>query len=583
LRPHALLVLSALVYLAEPAISALFSATIPTAPSSPPPVLTFHSSTRMVTVEVVARDHQGRPATGLTANDFQVFEQAIGWRKEKREQKIAVFKAMGVTELAADPGEQPKFPAGVFTNFILAQKRPVPPTILLVDGLNTELSAQMQVHVQMIRMLRSIPADTPVAIFLLGHRLRMLQSFTTDPALLKAALDKASTAAIGNLAQIDPRDDPDAVSAFMENMPNLMPGTLESIQRFEQQTYASSMDLRVQETMAALTSIARHVAGYPGRKSLLWISSSFPLALLPDMNGFEGLREYQGQMQAVANLLAEAKVAVYPIDPGGMQTQSYFQPSTRLRSSSIANPSDVLDRESQLRFNKQATMQTVAEQTGGKVCLNNNDLGECIGKAMNDSNAFYEIAYYPNSQGWNGEFRKIILKVSRPGLTLSFRQGYYARAEEAKDPKAVRAELQQASCEDYLNATSVILLAQSLPVNRPEQLKYYIAIDPTTITFIPAEDGSQEAKLTLAVCTLDKSGKPLQLMTEALDRKLTAKEYRSVEDRRGFPHVLAMVPQTKPSSLRILVKDELTGQFGSVNVPLAPESARQGTQSATVH
>src|SRR4029079_9516630 len=122
------------------------------------------------------------------------------------------------------------------------------------------LSAQMQVHVQMIRMLRSIPADTPVAIFLLGHRLRMLQSFTTDPALLKAALDKASTAAIGNLAQIDPRDDPDAVSAFMENMPNLMPGTLESIQRFEQQTYASSMDLRVQETMAALTSIARHVA-----------------------------------------------------------------------------------------------------------------------------------------------------------------------------------------------------------------------------------------------------------------------------------------------------------------------------------
>jgi len=45
----------------------------------------------MVTLEVVARDHQGRLATGLNAKDFQIFEQAAGWRKEKREQKIAAL------------------------------------------------------------------------------------------------------------------------------------------------------------------------------------------------------------------------------------------------------------------------------------------------------------------------------------------------------------------------------------------------------------------------------------------------------------------------------------------------------------
>jgi hypothetical protein len=51
----------------------------------------------------------------------------------------------------------------------------------------------------------------------------------------------------------------------------------------------------------------------------------------------------------------------------------------------------------------------------------------------------------------------------------------------------------------------------------------------------------------------------------------------------SFPHVLALVPSTKPNSVRVLVKDELTGQFGSVNVPVSSASAPDGAQTATVH
>jgi hypothetical protein len=107
----------------------------------------------MVTLERVARDHQGHPVTGLRGNDFHVFEQVTGWRKEKREQKIAVFKPMGINEPASENLQKIQAPAGVYTNQIAAQASQVPPTILLVDGLNTEVRLQMQVHAQMVDMV----------------------------------------------------------------------------------------------------------------------------------------------------------------------------------------------------------------------------------------------------------------------------------------------------------------------------------------------------------------------------------------------------------------------------------------------
>ena len=62
-----------------------------TQPAAPAPEVIFHTATRLVTIEVVARDHDRHPLTDLTKDDFHVFEQIAG-KKEKNEQKIAVFR-----------------------------------------------------------------------------------------------------------------------------------------------------------------------------------------------------------------------------------------------------------------------------------------------------------------------------------------------------------------------------------------------------------------------------------------------------------------------------------------------------------
>lgn len=542
------------------------------ASSEPPmdtsrPVVTFQSSTRMVTLELVATDHHGRHVSGLKASDFQVFEQAPSRGKEKHEQKIAAFREIQIADLAKEGSNEIHIPPGVYTNIVALEKDPVPATILLLDGLNTDTKHQAQVHVQMLRMLRSLPTNVPVAVFLLGGRLEMLQGFTTDPRILQAALKRAPSSAAGvGIATIDPRDDPNAISAQLATMPPVGPEVIEAVTDFEQEVYASDMDTRVHRTINALASIAGHVAGYPGRKNLLWISTAFPIYLGPTDHD-AGYRNYADQLQKLSGVLSDAKVAVYPINAGGVEEPAVFQASTRPRNRSGPGIGSTLQRESVVSANKDDTMRVVADDTGGKICTGDNDLADCVRKAVDDSSDFYEIAYYSDAKEWNGEFRKIIVKArSEGGLHLAYRQGYFATpdsGESAKDQKAVL----DSACQDPLNATSIFFAAKSLPSDSPDRLKFYLIINPSALTLTPTSDGDHEMSITVGVCTFDHKGAPRELMRDAVTRKFTPREYQLLISG-GLPHTMS-ISGPKPAAVRLLVEDVPSRRLGSVDISVA--------------
>jgi len=127
------------------------------------PITTFKVATRLVTIDVVARDRKGNSLRDLKPDNFEVFEQ-IEPRREKYLQKVAAFRATSVAELAAlDPGK-PKMAPGVYTNLVTMNRVPVPPTIILLDALNTDRTSLMQVRQQLVKMLSSIPDDVPTAV-----------------------------------------------------------------------------------------------------------------------------------------------------------------------------------------------------------------------------------------------------------------------------------------------------------------------------------------------------------------------------------------------------------------------------------
>jgi VWFA-related protein len=600
-------------------------ATKPAAATESTPV--FRSTTRMVTVDVVVKDKHGHPVPDLTAQDFQVFEQ-VPPKRGDQEEKIAGFLAVSPAAIVEESKHQPiKMPAGVYSNLVTT-RLVVPPTILLLDGLNTEGDSGTQARHQTVKMLASIPPNTPVAVFILGHDLVLLQSFTRDPALLREAAQKLMETNLDNGGLgVDPHDDPLSLSNQINDMfssdDEALPTTVSSntssrssgtpamagsasfpggamqmaeLRRFEKEVFAADTDMRVQQTLGALRAIARNVSGYPGRKNLIWISTSFPMMISPDAwqagnVGLSGTRNYTDMVAAATNALADAKVSVYPVNPAGVQTQAFFQatkaPPAPGYGTSPINQERTLNRESQARFSSEESMQELAHQTGGKVCINNNDLGDCVKTAVEEGSTYYELAYYPDASNWHGEFHRIVVKSKRSGVELSYRQGYFARKTDsdatvkAKDDKSGNdPQLQQTACHDLLTSTSVLVVAQALAPDKPGMAKYFLNIDSRMMTFTPGDDGKRNLKMDVAMCTFDHSGKPLQYFQQHVDKQFEEKDYAAL---RGVSHAIQFEPHPDTARVRLVVRDVASGEIGSLNVPYAAPSstATTVTNSAT--
>jgi VWFA-related protein len=426
---------------------------------------------------------------------------------------------------------------------------PVPPTIILLDALNTDQASLMQVRQQLIKILSSIPDDVPTAVYLLGRRLEMIQSFTTDPRLLRATLEKIPVASQPTGPKSS-RSDPDAASMFPEQsaLDRGPDPLMDAVRDFQHDTFFLAGWIRIQHTIEAVRAIARHAAGYPGRKNLLWVASNFPVWPTQEADTRNNPFLWSGinwkDVNDLASALADARIAVYPTNPDGLK---------------------------KIDFNNQAGMQTLADQTGGKICIYQNFLSDCVKKMIDDTSFFYEIAYYPHPGAWQGEFHKVIIKSKQPGIHLEYRQGYFAHSSDEKvDPKYSETQFEQAACQDVLTSTSVLMVAKAF--QEPEKVRYFVAIEPGTITFTPEADGTEHVRLKVGLCSFDKSGKPLRFLQDTIDERLSDKQFAEVQSLHGFARVVSLVPTPGISLVRVLIKDLPTGLMGSVNIPYTEAS-----------
>ena len=97
---------------------------------------------------------------------------------------------------------------------------------------------------------------------------------------------------------------------------------LHGIEAIKTEEQTTDTDARVGITLNAMMQLAGYLSGIPGRKNVVWLSGSFPIASFNNdlQNPMNDNRNYSGRVHLAAKLLADSQVAVYPVDVRGMDT-----------------------------------------------------------------------------------------------------------------------------------------------------------------------------------------------------------------------------------------------------------------------
>ncbi|HLW52581.1 MAG TPA: VWA domain-containing protein [Candidatus Angelobacter sp.] len=572
-------------------------------PSSPLPTLKV--STRLVVFDVVVLDHKGLPVTDLKAEDFTVTEEGAP-------QSVRVFTFQQPGQAIPSP-EAPKSTPNMFSN-IPGFKSDKALSVLLLDGLNTDLTKQKYVRQEMLKYLEKLPAGQPVAVYALGAKLRLLQDFTTDPSLLKRAVAESKGQASHLLDS--PSGSPSAPyldAAIASSLAEMGLGNVVAqIQAFQQENAAFQTDQRVAMTVAALKSLARALSGYPGRKNLIWVSSAFPSAIFTNLDALSSnaprsasgpvLSNYEDEMERIGNALSNARVAVYPIDAGALvnfdmysslsNTDSNGNYIGRTATGMVAGTREEqrgaigteLDRTSDAQLGIHSTMNTVAEETGGKAFYNRNDLASSIRDGMNDGSTYYTLGYYPENKDWNGKFRRVSVKVGRPGLKLRYRAGYFAldpKGYAKLDPRQQAMDFGQALSLDYPVSTAMIFRAVAIPPSDQTGNKLVInyGIDPGTIGFDLRSDGLEHASIDCTAQAFTLKGEPVKIQGNTFDAALKPDAFQMVM-QRFFPCNEALALDPGDYVLRLGVRDNGSGRIGTANakvtIPARPIAQSSG-------
>jgi len=567
-----------------------------TANPDPTQGTTFRATVRRVLVDVVVTNSKDEPVTALPRDQFQVFEDG-------HPQTLTSFEEhAGLPDMTA---LQAKLPPNTFSNLPLAKAGDAA-NILLLDALNTQIQDQSYVHVQMIKYIQGIRPGTRLAIFTLGERLRFVQGFTGDPALLMAAVNGQKSAGNPQLSPLlQTSAEADAENRLAAQMQELAASTgsaqiqasAAALQQFQAETLSFHTDVRVHTTLEAMQQLARYLQGIPGRKNVIWFSGSFPLSILSDfsLGGADPMRQYQDEVARTANLLTAAQIAIYPIGAQGVAVDrlydfsgpqppksAYAQQMTQYQVSSLQAGST--DRAAAF-----AAMDELAKDTGGEALYGTNGLNNALDRVLNHGTHYYTITYAPANKNMDGRLRRIEVKVSGGSYHLAYRRGYYAKDEILVQPAKSNPTgdpLRPLMDHGTPDSTAIVYTMRVLPANpQPapgaaragdnENLKgpvkrYAVSftVPVEHLTLEPAPDGVRHGSLEVTLLGYDRDGKPLNWMVRMLQLTLRPERYAAVQ-ASGLSYDLEIDLPAADVYLRSGVYDQGSSQAGTLEIPLA--------------
>lgn len=380
----------------------------PPPPAQEPPPVTFRLEVNYVELDAIVTDAQGNPATNLTAGDFEVLEDG-------RPQQITAFS---LVDLPVERLERPLFaPAPIEPDVQTNTSAEGRIYLVVLDDLHTTFTNTIRVKRALRDFFeRSFGVNDRAAVVYTSGRGSDAQDFTNNRRLLLASVDRFVGRAQPSevLGVNDPLNrDPSLLGAG---------DPVEVEQAFNART-----------AMSSIRRLAEFMGGVRGRrKAMILVSEGISYDIFDVINKRSASVVMQETSDAVA-AATRSNVAIYPVDPRGL---SGFDEAIELGGlpaddRTFVAVRGVLDTQ---RL-QQESLRVLATETGGFATVNRNDFDGAFARIVRENSSYYLLGYYSTNERRDGRFRRLEVRVRRPGLQVRSRRGYTAprgRAPEGR-------------------------------------------------------------------------------------------------------------------------------------------------------
>jgi VWFA-related protein len=419
------------------AIAVCFGTTVlgfsqqPATPSQQAPV--FRGGTFVVPVDVRVLDSKGRPIMGLTQKDFTIVEDEVP--QEIRQFSVVNLKA------APDAPPQPLVRARSGATpeaqnrriFLIVLGRGANPRAFttmpdLLAFVRTRLMPQDHVAINAFNRATDFTTNRELIANILeryaerGRDIEFKMTQTATPNYLPSVygirnlsekiqtdinwifdVPGAPTTRVLPFASIPNRD---RIAGDQRDAINASAPGADKLAREMFEIGFMDFNASFQDTLDDLHSVYRgieYLRNIDGEKHLVMVVGQ-PM-MLPRFEDDSSL----------ASVAADARVAVDIIQTGGLPGSA--DPQTMLRS-----------QPSFASLFAGTAAKYVATETGGQASLYRY-AREGLKSIADATESGYLLGYAPTNGDWNGKYRRITVKVNRPGATVLYRHGYFGRQE----------------------------------------------------------------------------------------------------------------------------------------------------------
>ena len=503
------------------------------APPPPAQTPTFRTGVDAVQIDVSVLDKDRRPVRGLTAADFTVLDGG-------KPRQIVAFSAVELPVLPA-PASTP--PTGVDTIAPDVVGNDLPEGRLVVILLDPFLERVMvpgrrgiadPPGITALRATAARVVDSlgPGDIAAVSHTFYGVpQNFTSDKARLKRAID---TSAFGTQIRAEGQDVGDCNC-----------GTCRA---------------------QAITRVARELRDEPQRrKTLFFIGERIPLAPVPgSCNTY-----LEPATREMVNATQLANVTVHTIDPNALETTNVhagdsFSPEG---ASAAAAAQERANRD--FLIERQQSLQTVADWTGGRAILNTNVPEESVRPILDESSAYYLLAFEASDVKRDGRLHPITVNVNRPGVQVRTRKGFYAESVTPAGSAPATVVSLEAVARGLLPARGLPMNIAAAPFRGPNGTP--IVLVTTGIKNSEAKAPVEQQKADAATPELE----PIEILTSA---------FRDGEKNTEWQRqrMSAALPDGVPGQLRYESVSTLTLPPGTYEIRVAARHER-ANDTGSVH